>query len=556
MTDAAAQGRRGRSVSLRARLAIAAGVAVALAVIAVAVSAYAGTRSELQGQVDKSLTSLAQPILMRADVVHGAQPGGGGSAGGSGTQAGPSAHAGQGGSGQAGSGQAGSGQAGSGQGAEGGPGPIPGTAGGAIPGSTSADCDGGLGLDYSRGGGFGSAPGYVQLVRRDGSICLASGESTEIPVDSRVKALAASGSGHYLTDTHAGSTHLRVLVYGVGSLGALQVALPLTQVDDALSSQLLLLIAIAAGGIALAALLGILVARTALAPIGRFTRQTETIAANPERIEQERLDVHGSDELARLAQTFNRTLDALDRSVQAQRNLVADASHELRTPIATIRANLQLMRDEALLSAEDRAALRADVIEELDELTALVGDVVELARGSKPSGEPGDVRLDAIVSAAVERTRRRAPALTVQARLEPTLVHGEGDRIARAVANLLDNAAKWSPPGGVIELELRDGTLTVRDHGPGFHAEDLPFVFDRFHRARDARSKAGSGLGLAIVRQAAEAHGGSVVAANAPDGGALMRIGFGPRLRLDETAAGEVDSAPPSAKASSLSGGG
>jgi two-component system sensor histidine kinase MprB len=491
---------------LRARLAIAAGVAVALAVIAVAVSAYAGTRSELRGQVDQSLTNLAAPLLMRAGVVPGPTPGNGGRPGGSG---------------------------GPGSGAAAGFAPGGGAAGGPGAGLGSSDCDGGLGLDYSRGGGFGSAPGYVQLVRRDGSICLARGESTKIPVDSRVKALAATGGGHYLAETHASSTHLRVLVYGVGPLGALEVALPLTQVDDALSSQLLLLIAIAAGGIALAALLGILVARTALAPIGRFTRQTEAIAAQPERIEQERLDVQGGDELARLAQTFNRTLDALERSVEAQRNLVADASHELRTPIATIRANLQLMRDEALLSAEDRAALRADVIEELDELTALVADVVELARGSKPSGEPGDVRLDAIVSQAVERTRRRAPQLSVQSSVEPTLVRGEGDRIARAVTNLLDNAAKWSPPEGVIEVELHDGTLAIRDHGPGFHEQDLPFVFDRFHRARDARAKPGSGLGLAIVRQAAEAHGGFATAGNAPGGGALMRVGFGPQRTLD-----------------------
>src|SRR5207248_3628592 len=171
-----------------------------------------------------------------------------------------------------------------------------------------------------------------------------------------------------------------------------------------------------------------LVARTALAPIGRFTRQTETIAANPERIEHERLDVTGSDELARLARTFNRTLDALDSSVQAQRNLVADASHELRTPIATIRANLQLMRDERLLAPEDRAALRADVIDELDELTALVADVVELARGTKPTGEPGDVWLDEVVTESVERTRRRAPQVTVKANLAPTLVRGDGAR--------------------------------------------------------------------------------------------------------------------------------
>jgi two-component system sensor histidine kinase MprB len=222
--------------------------------------------------------------------------------------------------------------------------------------------------------------------------------------------------------------------------------------------------------------------------------------------------------------------------VQAQRNLVADASHELRTPIATIRANLQLMRDEHLLSSEDREALRADVIDELDELTALVADVVELARGTKQAGELGDVRLDHVVAALVERTRRRAPQLTVSARLEPTLVRGEGDRIGRAVANLLDNAVKWSPPGQAIDVTLRDGTLTVRDHGPGFHAEDLPFVFDRFHRARDARSKSGSGLGLAIVRQAADAHGGFATAENADGGGALMRIGFGPALELAEPA--------------------
>ncbi len=195
------------------------------------------------------------------------------------------------------------------------------------------------------------------------------------------------------------------------------------------------------------------------------------------------------------------------------------------------------MRDEALLSADDREALRADVIEELDELTALVGDVVELARGSKPSGEPGDVRVDQIVAQAIERARRRAPQLSFEPQLEPTLVRGEGDRIARAVANLLDNASKWSPDGAVVEVTLSDGVVTVRDHGPGFHEEDLPFVFDRFHRARDARAKPGSGLGLAIVRQAAEAHGGFVRAGNAPGGGAILSIAFGPVLELEENGA-------------------
>jgi two-component system sensor histidine kinase MprB len=492
-------------VSLRARMGIASGIAVAIAVIAVAFSAYAGTRSQLQGQLDNRLMSLAQPILIRAGVISPPAPAQGTprQTGGPGTFGGG-----------------------------GGGGPENGGAFG-----VGNDCDGGLGLDQSRGGGFGGPQGYVQLVRPNGSICLASGETTAIPVGSDVTALAKNGNGHFTTDAHVGSTHLRVLVYGVGSRGALMVALPRTDVDNALSRQLLLLVVIAAAGIALAALLGILVARTALAPIARFTRQTEVIAANPERLEHDRLDVEGDDELARLARTFNSTLDALERSVQSQRNLVADASHELRTPVASLRANLQLLRDEDLLSVEDREALRADMIEELDELTGLVGDVVELARGSKPSGEMGDVRFDEIVAQVVERTRRRAPQLRVQAEIEPTLVRGEGDRIARAVANLLDNASKWSPPDGTIEVALHDGILSVRDHGPGFHEEDLPFVFDRFHRAKDARSKPGSGLGLAIVRQAAEAHGGFVEASNAPGGGALMRIGFGPRLVLDDQAA-------------------
>jgi two-component system sensor histidine kinase MprB len=490
-------------MSLRARMGLAAGAAVAVAVIAVAVSAYAGTRSELLGQVDQSLNTLIRPILVNAGVLQPpAQPPGAESQE---PEAGSRGGLGPGGS-------------------RGGPAGLRG----------GNDCDRGLGLDAARGGGFGSAQGDVQLVSPTGSVCLADTGTTKLPVTAAVKALAKQGRGHILTDTTVGSNDLRVLVYGVRSYGAVEIALNRNQVDDALSNQLLLLVVIAAAGIALAALLGILVARTALSPIARFTRQTEAIAANPERLDQERLDDRGSDELARLAQTFNRTLDALERSVEAQRNLVADASHELRTPIATIRANLQLMRDEQLLSPEDRDALRNDVIEELDELTALVGDVVELARGTKLGGEPAEIRVDEIVAAAVERTRRRAPQLQVQTDLEPTLVCGEGDRIARAVANLLDNAAKYGHAGGVIEVELHDGTLSVRDHGPGFHEEDLPFVFDRFHRARDARSKPGSGLGLAIVRQAAEAHGGSVHAANAPGVGALMQISFGPTLELGE----------------------
>lgn len=312
------------------------------------------------------------------------------------------------------------------------------------------------------------------------------------------------------------------------------MAQPLGAADGTLDHELLLLGIIAAGGIGLAALLGFLVARAAVAPITRFTRRTERIAHDVNRLERERLEIAGNDELSRLAITFNQTLDSLEASIDAQRNLVADASHELRTPIATLRANLQLLREESRLPPEEREALRRDMIEELDELTNLVSDVVELARGTKASDEPGDVRLGEIVEEAVERARRRGPELEFRTELEPTLIRGEAERIGRAVNNLLDNAIKWGPAGSAVEVSLDGGVLRVRDHGPGFHDEDIPFVFDRFHRAADARSKPGSGLGLAIVRQTAESHGGYVRAANAPGGGALMEVSFGPVLAVQE----------------------
>jgi two-component system, OmpR family, sensor histidine kinase MprB len=481
-------------MSLRTRMVLLAGVAVAIAVLAVALASYAGTRSQLQGQIDQSL----QGLIKR-----------------------PLANVGMGPKGPEGS-------------------PLPQTGRRFPSGTSSGDPDEGLGLDQLPPQAFGGPSGTFTLFKSNGQTYVPPGQTYEIPSTHAIESLAQAGRGEFYTDMRVKGTHIRVLVVGIGAKGALAVALPLTSVDSALSNQLVLLVVVGGAGILLAALLGFLVARTALAPIARFTGQTESIAANPERIEHERLDVIGSDELARLARTFNRTLDALESSVQSQRNLVADASHELRTPIATIRANLQLMRDEELLSPEDRAALRADVIEELDELTALVGDVVELARGSKPSAEPGDVRLDSVVQDAIERARRRAPTLTFHQVIEPTLVRGEGDRISRAVTNLLDNAAKWSRDGGLVEVTLRDGIVTVRDHGPGFKKDDLPYVFDRFHRAREARSKPGSGLGLAIVRQAAEAHGGFVEAGNAPEGGAVLRVGFGPPMEPEDVGAESV----------------
>ena len=271
----------------------------------------------------------------------------------------------------------------------------------------------------------------------------------------------------------------------------MQVARPLTEVDDQLSGVLLILALVSAGGVALAAGLGVLVARTALAPIGRFTSGTEAVAADPDV--SRRMEVGAADdELSRLARSFNATLDALERSVEAQRQLVADASHELRTPMASLRANIQTLEHGDRLPADELAALRADIVEELDELTALVADVVELARGSKPSVALDDVRLDEVVAAVVDRTRSRVGGdLEIDAELEPAVVLGEPDRIQRAVSNLLENAVKWSPPGGSIEVDLRGGVLTrarprsrVRPGRPGPRVRAL---LPRRPRAWDAR---------------------------------------------------------------------
>ena len=206
--------------------------------------------------------------------------------------------------------------------------------------------------------------------------------------------------------------------------------------------------------------------------------------------------------------------------------MVADASHELRTPLASLKTNLEvLLADRALPPAERRELLQ-DLVEQADELTLLVGDIVDLARKGEPLEAYDDVPVHELVERAVARARRHAPDVEYDVALEPVTVHGVPDRLDRAVSNLLDNAAKWSPPGGTVDVRLGNGELVVRDHGPGFNEEDLPFVFDRFYRAADARKLPGSGLGLAIVRQVAEAHGAKVHAENAVGGGAELRLSF------------------------------
>jgi two-component system sensor histidine kinase MprB len=374
---------------------------------------------------------------------------------------------------------------------------------------------------------FGGAGGYGQLISADGTLAGHPEVTPLLPVTSGAQAVAAGVSPGFLADQHVDGVHLRVLTDPIAPGYAVQIALPLTDADHTLASLRILLIAITGAGVLLAFGLGWLVSRTALRPVRQFTDSTEDVTGEPLG---RRLEVERDDELGRLARSFNTTLDALESSVESQRQLVADASHELRTPLASLRTNIQVLARANGMPADERERLMRDLQLELDELTALVGDVVDLARGAQPDSLSQELRLDELALACVEKARRRAPSVDFVARLEPCVVLADPDRLGRAIDNLLDNASKWNRPGASVEVTLSDGRLSVRDHGPGIPEDDLPRVFDRFYRASDARELPGSGLGLAIVRQVAEAHGASVTAANDPDGGARLELVFPPWL--------------------------
>jgi two-component system sensor histidine kinase MprB len=231
--------------------------------------------------------------------------------------------------------------------------------------------------------------------------------------------------------------------------------------------------------------------------------------------------------------------EELDDSVRAQRQLVADASHELRTPITSLRTNIEVLLAGGRLSDEDRRRLLADVVEQSEELSALIGDLIELARGDLPHDMVEDIRLDRILEDSIARARRDHPEVAFQASLQPVTVEGVPERLGRAVNNLLDNAARHSPPHGVVEVTVDADGLRVRDHGTGVDEADLPYVFDRFYRGKNSRGRQGSGLGLAIVRQVAVQLGGSVEASNAPDGGAIFSLHV-PTVGADESQAPDV----------------
>ncbi|PZS08681.1 MAG: two-component sensor histidine kinase [Solirubrobacterales bacterium] len=401
------------------------------------------------------------------------------------------------------------------------------------------------GLPASAGG---RAP-YAQVVAADGSVMLNRG-GVSLPVDAATRSIAGGQAGSELRDATVAGSHLRVLTFhGAAATNgqvqpvAVQLARPLASVNRVLARLRLILALLCLGGVALAAALGRLAADRVLAPLAEVARTAQQIGETDDL--SHRIAIRADDEVGQLATRFNAMLERLqrsrlelDQSFHAQRQLVADASHELRTPITSLRTNIEVLLAGAELSEPERRRLLADVVEQSEELSALVGDLIELARGDLPAEPFEDTRLDRIVEESVARARRNSPSLELRTSLVPVVVAGAPERLGRAVNNLLDNAARHSPAGGLVEVVVDAGGVRVRDHGTGIAEQELPYVFDRFFRGEGSRGSQGSGLGLAIVRQVAEQHGGEVSAANAPEGGASFSLRLPASVVADGSGAG------------------
>lgn len=387
---------------------------------------------------------------------------------------------------------------------------------------------------------IGLSDQQIGLVTADGD-AYASSEKYSPPISAPELAVATNqGDPSVRTVGYAGGPHFRVAAVAAGGIcprfsygecpnsarepGALVVAQSLSSIDRTLHNLGVVLWAVGIIGVIGAALAGNAIAQSGLRPLARLTGAAEHIARTADL---RPIPVTGTDEISRLAQAFNAMLAALAQSQDRQRRLVGDAGHELRTPLTSIRTNLDLLAQadqRGGLAPEDRRQLLDDVRAQMDELTALIGDLTELARDTPQNRGFELIELSNVVEDAVIKVRRRAPGTEWDVQLTPFPVWGDERLLGRAVTNLLDNAAKYSPSGGRVVVRLLDGVLTVTDSGPGIAEADLPHVFERFYRSTEARSRPGSGLGLAIVKHAAEQHGGMIYARNAPPMGAQFTL--------------------------------
>ncbi|MEU8198533.1 HAMP domain-containing sensor histidine kinase [Microbispora amethystogenes] len=377
-----------------------------------------------------------------------------------------------------------------------------------------------------------------QIVAPDGTVCVWAGSAQVRP--SAAERALTTGSilrDAVTTDGTSVLVHTTRYVPAPGPPGRFPEPAPSAPVtisvfrSTAEMDQTLGILAVVFGsvsvlGVAGAAVAGLWLARTALRPVARLTRAVEHVARTEDLTVT--IPVEGEDEIARLGRSFNTMTAALSSSQERQRRLVADAGHELRTPLTSLRTNIDLLlRSEATGRAIEPAAKRrllANVKEQFEEMSSLVGDLLELSREAESGESSAEIDFHEVVAAAVERARRRGPGLRFDVGLDPWQVHGDARGLHRAAVNVLDNAVKFSPPGGLVTVRLGNGVLTVRDEGPGIPQDELPHVFERFWRSPSARGLPGSGLGLAIVAQAVRDAGGRVSVENAPGGGTLATL--------------------------------
>ncbi|MEU9150250.1 HAMP domain-containing sensor histidine kinase [Streptomyces sp. NPDC048417] len=377
---------------------------------------------------------------------------------------------------------------------------------------------------------------YAQVVKTDGSICLDPDSTGVVKVaqsDKEVIQAGTLGTLYFRNGTDKDGNPLRVMtqVFATesGSHVGLLTAVPLKSTQDTLKDLALILLLVSGIGVLGAGAAGLAVARAGLRPVDELTEAVEHVARTEDLSIRIPVEDESDDEIARLSRSFNSMTSSLANSRELQQQLIADAGHELRTPLTSLRTNIELItRSEETgrpIPPADRKALLASVKAQMTELAALIGDLQELSRSEGQRGERVQVvALQDTVEAALRRARLRGPELTITADVQPWFVRAEPSALERAIVNILDNAVKFSPEGGKVDVALDRGVLTVRDHGPGIPEDELPHVFDRFWRSPSARALPGSGLGLSIVARTVQQAGGEVTLARANGGGTVATV--------------------------------
>ena len=368
-----------------------------------------------------------------------------------------------------------------------------------------------------------SRSGYLQFVDADGRV-VAHLTPASLPVTELVRLVARGTHPAVFFNLTVAGSPVRVYAFHLDRSTAVEIGASLTDVSSALHAQLAVSAVVTAAGMVLAVLVGALVAFAALRPVRNFSAAVRAVAETGEL--SHHVEVLGHDEFSQVAVGFNTMLDALDESLGRQRRLVADASHVLRTPLATVRTNVEVLRRSEQLEAGERAQLIRDTVAQLSQLTLLVNNLIELARGEEEAGTFGVLSLDELVASVVGEARRNYPTVPIDFSAVPSTVWGSPDRLHKVFGNLVDNAAKWTTPSTSVDVTVRERSVTVRDHGPGVEAQDVPHIFERFYRSQSARGVPGSGLGLAIAKQAVMAHGGRVEVRDAEGGGAEFIVWF------------------------------